>query len=76
MKFENGKFYKHKNCIDAFIKADTVGFDSGARCAMYAKWYSQGVHAYWCCQLAEPLIVTIEHYDNWEPYEPKGELYY
>lgn len=76
MKFERYTDYKHKNCLDAFIRVSTVTIDTGEKAIVWASWMIQGTEAHWFGSNIERIFIKPDEYENWMPYEPKGDTRY
>lgn len=78
MKFQDseGKYFKHKNCMDVFVRVRTVVMDSGDKAILWLSWMIQGTESYWLTREdKDRVFIKADQYENWEPYEPKGKLY-
>lgn len=74
---ETDKFYKHENCMDAFIFVLTVMPDGiSENQIVYVHWMVQGVEGYWPCTQAERFLVKSEQMKKWHRYRPTGEYRY
>lgn len=74
-RFEEGKYYKHKNCMDAFIQIRTVVIQGNMKSIVWVDWLVQGMHNYWYTPtLPQYTFIQADQYDNWIPYEPKGNV--
>lgn len=74
--FQNNKYYKHKNCMDAFIRVNTVTHDNGETAFIWADWMIQGIELHWHSPVFNKrLFILADQYENWLPYQPKGEIY-
>ncbi len=71
MKFRPGEYYKHVNCIDAFINVQAApDIDE-----LVVSWLVQGVHNYWLTPVVGQRIkVTAENYPKWGAYTPHGSI--
>jgi hypothetical protein len=76
MKFEMHQFFKHINCMDAFIRVRTVVMDDHNAAILYVDWMVQGMEKYWFTPaFSQRMLIRQDQYENWKPYEPKGEIY-
>lgn len=74
MKFNDAEYFKHKDCLDTFIQVKLVTLDSGQSAIVWAYWLTQGTASYWYCDEPRRYFIKEDHYDNWQPYTPKGNL--
>lgn len=65
-------YYKHKNCIDVFIRVDDETFSYGT---VFGSWLTQGVNSYWSTTESYYFNIKKEELINWKLYIPKGNYY-
>lgn len=72
-KFELHDYWKHVDCMDAFICVSCVIQDTGEAAILCANWMCQGALDYWMCT-AQPqhLVIKRAHYSKWKRHIPKG----
>lgn len=77
MKFEQGShFFKHKNCMDAFICVMDTIQDTGNKAILRVDWMCQGIETFWSTPIQnQRIFIKDNEYDNWVPYVPKGKYY-
>lgn len=75
MKFSSYKFWKHSDCLNAFVKIDEVVFDSGDHAILNVVWCNQQVESWFFIGAGRNrIVVKREHYDKWNPYQPVGKI--
>lgn len=75
MNFDAAEYYKHSNCMDAFIYVQSVIQDTGHDAVLVVAWLTQGTESYWLTpQFSDTIHVSESEYNKWKPYEPAGSL--
>jgi len=71
-KSHKGLYWKHSNCMDAFISIRKVAFDDdGKNAILDVSWCAQGTSSWWFCPVpVQRIKVTPEHYGKWCLYSP------
>lgn len=73
MKFDNDRYWKHDNCVDVFISIIGISFDDDGKSAIVnASWCVQGTASWWHTGTMGRIVIKPDHYNKWNPYEPKG----
>jgi len=71
-------FYKHENCMDAFIFVNTIMPDNkdDHSIIVYVDWMCQGTTGYWTCQNNDRFLIKLQDLKKWKRYRPQGEYRY
>jgi hypothetical protein len=76
MKFDKHEFFKHKNCMDAFIRVRSISVEGNLKSIIWVDWMVQGIDMHWFTpELAKRTLISADQYDNWIPYTPTGVCY-
>lgn len=72
MKFDQYKYWKHRECFDVFIAVRSVAFDDdGKNAILHVTWCTQ-TNEHWFFTIADRLKIVPGEYDNWLRYTPEG----
>lgn len=74
MKFDNGEYFKHSNCLDTFIRVKSVTIDDGKKAFIHAYWMCQGIYGHWYVADVKRYFIKKENYEKWLPYTPIGNI--
>lgn len=75
-KFFRNRYYKHEDCVNAFIYVEKVSFDeNGTHATVHAYWLTQDVDKPWFSSDRVRINIKPDHYNKWHIYEPKGDVH-
>lgn len=59
--------------MDTFFQVVKCQYEDQKRAKLKVVWCVQGVHSWWFA-VHDKVTITADQFNNWKPYQPKGDL--